>query len=107
MMKKISSDHTITLADKVEQGIYPSYEQFYQKYVVEGLGMNEIARIYNIGRTTVGRLRVFFHLDAHNSEQVAESYKKTLLSKYGVSNTMSIPGVSDKIKKTVFYSPLN
>lgn len=72
----------------------------YQKCVICGKEFEIELNTSNYLRKTCSKeCENILNKQNHNYTACSEAHKKSLLSKYGVSNSMRIPGVIDKIKK--------
>lgn len=100
----------LTFVEKINTGIYPSKEEFYQAYIVKNLSQKGAAEFFGLTEKIIRKLISFYGIKK-DAEQIEAGRKAYFLEKYGVDNPAKLeefkhkgplkPETREKQKKTL------
>lgn len=89
----------LTFLEKVEAGIYPSKEEFYDLYITQNKSYDELCEYYSVSRKIIKDLVKLYNIKK-DQKMIQDNIKKTMQEKYGCDAPMQNKEILEKSKKT-------
>lgn len=90
----------LTFLEKVENGIYPSKEEFYNLYITQNKSYTELCEIYGVSTKIIKDLAKLYSIKK-DTTLIQSNVKKTMQQKYGCDAPMQNKEILEKSKKTL------